>query len=33
MNISNAIRAKRAVRKFQDSPLPEEIVTAILNAE
>ena len=32
MNVSDAIRLKRAVRKFQDKPLPEEIVRAILNA-
>lgn len=32
MNVSDAIRTKRAVRKFQDKPLPDEIVTAILNA-
>ena len=32
MNVSDAIRTKRAIRKFQDKPLPEEIVTAILNA-
>jgi nitroreductase len=32
MNVSDAIRLKRAVRKFQDTPLPEYIVTAILNA-
>ena len=32
MNVSDAIRAKRAVRKFQDKPLPKEIVNAILNA-
>ncbi len=32
MNVSDAIRTKRAVRKFQDKPLPKEIVTAILNA-
>ncbi len=32
MNVSDAIRTKRAVRKFQDKPLSEEIVTAILNA-
>ncbi|MBI2757964.1 MAG: nitroreductase family protein [Chloroflexi bacterium] len=32
MNISDAIRTKRAVRKFQDKPLPDEIATAILNA-
>ena len=32
MNVSEAIRTKRAVRKFQDKSLPEEVVTAILNA-
>lgn len=32
MNVSEAIRTKRAVRKFKDEALPEEIVTAILNA-
>ncbi len=32
MNVSEAIRIKRAVRKFQDKPLPEEIIHAILNA-
>ena len=32
MNVSDAIRTKRAVRKFQDKPLPKEVVTAILNA-
>ena len=32
MNVSEAVRTKRAVRKFQDNPLPKEIVTAILNA-
>ena len=32
MNVSDAIRMKRAVRKFQDQPLPEEVVRAILNA-
>jgi len=32
MNVSDAIRLKRAVRKFQDKPLPEEVVHAILNA-
>ncbi len=32
MNVSEAIRMKRAVRKFQDRPLPEEVVVAILNA-
>ena len=32
MNVSDAIRLKRAVRKFQDKPLPEDINQAILNA-
>lgn len=32
MNVSEAIRTKRAVRKFQDKPLPEEMILAILNA-
>ena len=32
MNVSEAIRMKRAVRNFNDTPLPEEIVHAILNA-
>ena len=32
MNVSDAIRLKRAVRKFTDQPLPEEIILAILNA-
>jgi nitroreductase len=32
MNVSDAIRTKRAVRKFRDEALLEEIVTAILNA-
>lgn len=32
MNISDAIRTKRAIRKFQDKPLPEDVVRAILNA-
>jgi nitroreductase len=32
MNVSDAIRTKRAVRKFQDKPLPEEAIRAILNA-
>lgn len=32
MNVADAIRLKRAVRKFQDTPLPEDIVHAILNA-
>jgi len=32
MNVSEAIRTKRAVRKFQDKPLPAELVRSILNA-
>ena len=32
MNVSEAIRLKRAVRKFQDKPLPEGVVRSILNA-
>jgi len=32
MNVSDAIRLKRAVRKFQDKPLPEDVIQAILNA-
>ena len=32
MHVSEAIRMKRAVRKFQEQPLPEEAVRAILNA-
>jgi len=32
MNVSDAIRTKRAIRKFQDKPLPEEVIHAILNA-
>jgi len=32
MNISEAIRTKRAIRKFQDRALPEEVVRTILNA-
>ena len=32
MNVSEAIRTKRAIRKFLDKPLPEEAVKAILNA-
>ena len=32
MNVSDAIRTKRAVRQFQDKPLPDEAVQAILNA-
>lgn len=32
MNVSDAIRTKRAVRKFRDEALPEDVVKAILNA-
>jgi nitroreductase len=32
MNVSDVIRLKRAVRKFQDKPLPEDVIQAILNA-
>ena len=32
MDVSEAIRLKRAVRKFQDRPLPEDVLRAILNA-
>jgi nitroreductase len=32
MNVSDAIRTKRAVRQFSDQPLPEEAVRYILNA-
>ena len=32
MNVSEAIRMKRAVRNFKDEPLPENIIHAILNA-
>ena len=32
MNVSEAIRTKRAVRKFQNKPLPEDVVHTILNA-
>ncbi len=32
MNVSEAIRTKRAVRKFQDKPLPDDVAHAILNA-
>lgn len=32
MNVSEAIRTKRAVRHFQDKALPEEVVYTILNA-
>jgi nitroreductase len=32
MNVSDAIRTKRAVRQFTDQPLPDEVVRTILNA-
>lgn len=32
MDVTEAIRLKRAVRKFQDRPLPDEVIRAILNA-
>ena len=32
MNVSDAIRLKRAIRKFTAQPLPEETIQAILNA-
>ncbi len=32
MNVSEAIRTKRAVRQFKDLPLPEEAIHIILNA-
>lgn len=32
MNVSEAIRMKRAVRQFAETPLPEDIIQAILNA-
>jgi nitroreductase len=32
MNVSDAIRTKRAIRKFQEKPLPEDVIQAILNA-
>ena len=32
MEVSEAIRLKRAVRNFQDKPLPEDVIRAILNA-
>jgi nitroreductase len=32
MNVSEAIRTKRAVRKFQDKPLSDEVILTILNA-
>ncbi|MGZ6317281.1 MAG: nitroreductase family protein [Anaerolineales bacterium] len=32
MNVADAIRTKRAVRAFQPTPLPEDVIHAILNA-
>lgn len=32
MNVSDAIRTKRAVRKFKDQPLPADVIRVILNA-
>ncbi len=32
MNVSDAIRTKRAVRKFKDQHLPADVIHAILNA-
>ena len=32
MNVSDAIRTKRAIRKFQDRALPEDVIKTILNA-
>src|SRR5512140_75336 len=32
MNVSEAIRTKRAIRKFQERPLPEDVAHLILNA-
>ena len=32
MDVSDAIRLKRAVRKFQDRPLPDDVIQTILNA-
>jgi len=32
MNVTDAIRTKRAIRLFTDQPLPAEAVAAILNA-
>lgn len=32
MNVSDAIRLKRAVRNFKETPLPEATIRAILNA-
>jgi nitroreductase len=32
MNVSDAIRTKRAIRKFQNRPLPDDVIHSILNA-
>ena len=32
MNVSEAIRMKRAVRQFAETPLPEDVINDILNA-
>ncbi len=32
MNVSDAVRTKRAVRKFLDKPLPKDLIHSILNA-
>jgi nitroreductase len=32
MNVSEAIRLKRAIRQFKDVPLPDDVKAAILNA-
>jgi nitroreductase len=32
MNVSDAIRTKRAIRKFREQALPENVVKAIMNA-
>jgi nitroreductase len=32
MDVSSAVSSQRAVRRFEDRPLPEEILTAILEA-
>ncbi len=32
MNVAEAIRTKRAIRKFQGNPLPDDVIQTILNA-
>lgn len=32
MHVNDVIRAKRAIRQFEDRPLPDEVARAILNA-